>query len=440
MRRLLRLLFRRTLRIFFRRIEVSGSENVPAEGPVVFVVNHPNGLVDPLLLLCFAPRRVSFLSKAPLFDMPVVGWVVRSFGSIPVYRRQDSAADLAKNRETFDAARRLLAGGGTLALFPEGASHDAPRLLPMKTGAARIALGAAARMGASLSIVPAGLFYTRKQTFRSAALVLFGPVLDVSPTALEADGEPAAGAVRELTDRIGAALGALVLQAETDEALDLARRARKIFETAPAGFPLADELSLSRRFVDGYRALAARDPARLERIRAEILRFEADRREAGITLADLSTDRMGVRAFLILLARNLRALLLLPLAAVGAVLHYPAYRLIGFIARRMSHSQEDVLSTFKVGASTLLFPATWIAAAAVAFRFGGWPAALGTLVLLPLCGWAALVAAEALDSILARAWLLVHAAAAKAALERLLGRREAIRQEILAVAEELDRP
>lgn len=442
MRRVLRLLFRRALRIFFRRIELAGAENVPENGPVVFVVNHPNSLVDPLLLLCFAPRRVSFLAKAPLFRMPVVGWVVRAFGSIPVHRRQDEGTDVSKNRETFDAARTLLAGGGTLALFPEGASHDAPRLLPMKTGAARIALGAAARMGGGLSIVPTGLFYTRKGTFRSAALVLFGPPLAVAPSPLEADGEPAPAVVRALTERIGEALGALVLQAETSDALDLVRRAQRIFDDAPvAGASrLTDELLLSRRFVDGYRALAAKDPARLERIRVEILRFEADRREAGLTLADLEPGRIGPRSFLRLVAQNLGALLLAPLAAAGAAVHYPAYRLVGFLARRVSRKHEDVLSTVKVGMSMLLFPATWAAGAYLAFRLGGWRWALATLVLLPVSGWAALTVSEALDAILARAWALVHAAAAKTALKRLIVRRETIRREILEIAEELQAP
>ena len=59
---------------------------------VVFAVNHPNALIDPLFLLSFAPRPVSFLAKAPLFRMPLVGRVARAFDSIPVYRRQDKVS------------------------------------------------------------------------------------------------------------------------------------------------------------------------------------------------------------------------------------------------------------------------------------------------------------------------------------------------------------
>src|SRR5207245_3937136 len=99
-----------------RRIEVAGRERVPPGGPVLFVLNHPSGLVDPLFILCLAPRPVSFLAKAPLFRMPGVGLLVRALDSLPVYRKQD-AEDPQKNRATFEAARALLARGGTIAIF-----------------------------------------------------------------------------------------------------------------------------------------------------------------------------------------------------------------------------------------------------------------------------------------------------------------------------------
>src|SRR6266478_4732931 len=96
------------LRVYFRRIEVTGLDNVPRDSPVIFVVNHPNALVDPVFLLCLAPRRVSFLAKAPLFRMPIIGYLVRALDSLPVYRRQDEGEDVARNLETFVAARKLL--------------------------------------------------------------------------------------------------------------------------------------------------------------------------------------------------------------------------------------------------------------------------------------------------------------------------------------------
>src|SRR5215510_2096072 len=102
------LLLRLALRIYFRRIEVTGLEHVPPEAPAIFVLNHPNALVDPVFLLCLAPRRVSFLAKAPLFRMPVIGSLVKALDSLPVYRRQDEGEDVTKNQEIFVALRKLL--------------------------------------------------------------------------------------------------------------------------------------------------------------------------------------------------------------------------------------------------------------------------------------------------------------------------------------------
>ena len=108
--------------------------------------------------------------------MPVISWILKRLEALPVYRKIDSA-DVSKNLKTFEASHELLRRGGAIALFPEGVSHNSPKLLPIKTGAARIALGALSIEKNSkpieLKIVPVGLYYTNKTTFRSEALLSF---------------------------------------------------------------------------------------------------------------------------------------------------------------------------------------------------------------------------------------------------------------------------
>lgn len=433
-RKIIRAVLDLTLRIFFRRIEVTGEDCVPPNGPVIFVLNHPNGLVDPVFLLCLAPRRVSFLAKAPLFRMPVVGYFVRALDSLPVYRHQDQGSDTARNQETFAACRALLMRGGTLAIFPEGVSHDGPQLKPLKTGTARIALGAAAGREIDLKIVPAGLYYTAKTTFRSSALLHFGAPVGVPRVELEADGEPPRESVRALSEQIEAALREVILHAEHDKALETVARAERIFSSDET-LSLERELKLRRRFVAGYNFLRTRAPERLATLEARIGRYEEELRQLDLDPQDLTTAAYSKTAIArYLLTRTSVFLLLTPFALVGAVAHYPAYRLVGVIAVKLTKKQNDVFSTFKIMAAMLLFPLTWLVWAALAAYFFNLTAALATLPLLPLAGYAAIHYFEELDRFTSSARALLYFFTRRWFFLQLLAERRAIREEIIALA------
>lgn len=433
---------RLTLRIFFRRVELSGAERLPATGPLLLVLNHPNSLVDPVFLLCLSPRPVAFLAKAPLFRVPLIGALVRATGSIPVERRQDPGADLRKNREMFGRVREHLAAGGAIALFPEGTSHSDPRLKPLKTGAARIALGVQAVD--PVRIQPVGLFYTDKRTFRSGALVYFGEPFAISPAPLDADGEPPAEAVEALTARIGTALGAVTLQADEFEAHDFVARTERILasqrrESDQAPRPaLAEEFGFRRRILAGYHALRERDPARLDRIRRRIYRYEDRLRGAGVDPWNVPVGRLEARRVAAQTAGFLtRFLILLPLGLPGLLLHYLPYRLVGVLSRRAVGKYEDILATAKAAAGFIVFPLTWIAVGlALGARFGRW-AGLTGLLIAPWSGYAALRMVELADRSLGALRLLLLQALGPKRLVRLQVERRGIREEVLKLAEEL---
>ena len=300
-RRLIVALVRLALRIYFQRIEVTGVEHVPLNTPVIFVLNHPNALVDPVFLLCLAPRKVSFLAKAPLFRMPVIGYLVKRMDSLPVYRRQDEGEDVSKNQETFIAARKLLASGGTIGICPEGVSHDEPGLKPIKTGAARISLAAVSTGEVSeLKIVPAGLYYTSKTSFRSDALLYFGTPIDVEPVQLEPDGTPPREAVRCFSDKIERALRAVILDAKHEEELQTMARAERIFSSATydgVNDSLKDELRFQQRFIKAYPVLQSSQPERLNKLEMRMKRFEEELNQAGVDPDELSPPGSTSRVF-----------------------------------------------------------------------------------------------------------------------------------------------
>jgi glycerol-3-phosphate O-acyltransferase/dihydroxyacetone phosphate acyltransferase len=376
------------LKLFFRRIETVNAESVPTGTGVIFVLNHPNGLVDPALVFVALPRRISFLAKSTLFRMPVISFLLKTVEALPVYRRLDAGEDVSKNQETFRAAQERLRKGGSIALFPEGVSHNSPKLLPMKTGAARIALGAVSvGEGLDLRIVPVGLYYTSKTTFRSEALLHFGEAFQVAPVELE-DGQPPRPAVKELTEKIEFALREVTLNAETEAELHTAAIAEKIFATASEdGAFLGEKLEFKKRYV-GESSTAA-----LER---KLHEFDSKLANFGIGPEHLSLANLD-REFVIRQAvfQTWALVMLLPLSIFGTILHFPAYQLTKLTAYLFSrHGADDIASTVKVLAGMVFFPLTWLIAAAVMYFLSGWQMALTSIPFSFVAGYIALYSWE----------------------------------------------
>lgn len=428
---------RLVLRVFYRRIEAAGLERVPASGPTILVLNHPNGLMDPLLLLCLSPRPVSFLAKSPLFTMPFVSLFVKAFGSIPVYRPQDADADVRRNRETFAKARDLLRRGGVLALFPEGVSHDEPRLMPLKSGAARIALGAASE--GPVTVVPAGLTYEARDLFRSSALLHVAEPFTVDPIPLDEKGEPPRTAVKALTERLRAALEGATLQADDAATLDLAAFAESLLPAGGRTESLEARVGVRRLLLERAELLRARAP---ERLAALLARLERLRRV--LAAARLSPDGLDAGSAPVELAAStltalLVALFLAPPALLGILAHAPAYNLVGPLARRLSHGNTDIVATIKVLGAFLFFPLTWIALATAAGL--AWSLPFGLLVAgaLPLLGALALLLLERGEATVAALRTLGLALFRRRAFARLQAERTVLVAEMAALDADLDR-
>lgn len=439
MRALLTALCRLLLRIFFRRIESVGAERVPSDAPTLYVLNHPNALLDPLFILCLSPRPVTFMAKAPLFSTFLVKHFVRAFECLPVYREQDGE-DPSKNRASIEASIALLAGGKALALFPEGTSHSDPKLRPLKTGAARIALSSSAATGGRdpdpVQIVPVGLSYSDKSTFRSNALLVYGAPIETPRVELDANARPPQEAALELTARIDAALAQVTVQAQSHEVLELARSAARILAAAARddGEPSSDDrlanLELERRLSEGYERLRERAPDELARVVARVRAYEAELARVGLPLDHPATleRRVAIRWGV----RRLAALaLLLGPALIGTVTHFPAYRVVDWLAHRVAKQSTDVLGTLKLIAGFLFFPLTWLLLASVSAWLLSWREAVLALLVLPACGYAALRFTELLVDFSDRArgaWVL---ATRRDMPTYLLGERRAIRQALV---------
>jgi 1-acyl-sn-glycerol-3-phosphate acyltransferase len=410
-RRIIHAVFSIALRLFFRRIETSNVERVPMTGALIFVLNHPNGLIDPAMVFCALPRRVSFLAKSTLFRLPVLGYLMRALESLPIYRHIDRGEDVSQNLRTFEACHELLRRGRCIALFPEGVSHSKTELLPVKSGAARIALGALSSKGAdgdetaltNLRIQPVGLYYTSPTTFRSEALLRFGDSFEVQPAEPDEDGQPARPAVKELSRRIEEGLREVTLNVESREVLAEVTKAEELFSSIYESLDVRQSLTASfnrlRRLAEWReRFLRSSLAPRIERLRSRILNYEEELSRIGITPENLSlSSHSGWYVFQHFLLRTILLALLFPLALAGGILHFPAYMVCDIASRIYTrHGADDSASTVKILVAIVLMPLTWVVASGAAYFLWDWR---GALLVFPMAIVAGYVAMRSLEEL-----------------------------------------
>src|SRR5690348_7367238 len=166
--------FRQIIRLYFREIERVGQAPGADTRGRVFVSNHHNALIDPILVLTDAACEISPIAKSTLWSVPGLRWLLDHAGAVPIVRRKDTPdKDAATNDAAFERIATHLSGGGNILIFPEGTSHSEPRLAPLRTGAARMMLAADKRRGTPLTFQAVALEFDARDDFRSRCLVLW---------------------------------------------------------------------------------------------------------------------------------------------------------------------------------------------------------------------------------------------------------------------------
>lgn len=383
--RLLRPLLGLLLRVYFRRVRAVGLDRTPGDGPLLIVSNHVNSLLDPLLLFVLLPRPPRFLAKAPLFRHPLVAPFLRVMRALPVHRRQDGAGTAA-NAATFDACEHALVDGECIALFPEGLSHNEPRLQPIRTGAARI-LGRAARRGAAVKIVPVGLLFTARSVFRSEVTAVAGPPVSWDDLAW-GDGE-APEAVREMTARIEEALAEVTIQADRWEEYRLVESLKGLARETSGLPPEPEDSALAQRvLLARFREARLERPVEMAALLKVASRYARLLECTGLTDGEVASDPSLVRALRRGLWRLLALALGWPPAFAGWVFHAVPYTLTALAARVLSRG-EDTASTYKIYAGLCAFPLFYVVQLGLAGAASGPWIAVGAGLLAPPCGlWA----------------------------------------------------
>jgi len=412
------------------------------KGPVLVAANHPNALVDALVIFRTGGRVTRPLAKAPLFDQALVGTVLRGLGGLPVHRRQDDPALMHLNERTFDAAIEALTRGEAVQIYPEGLSHSEPRLGSVKTGAARIALQAEARSGWTLGlrIHPVGLTYARQHLFRGRVVAAFGQPFSVSDfrETYEADEREGVAAV---TGEIRTRLEEVTLGFDDEAERELVEVAERLYvrekglvwwEERPG---MAQRLPRLLRFAAGLRWLKATDPERYVGLRHMVSRYLRLVTCFGASEGDVPPRYRWSRVLSYSVGQSVVMALLAPLALAGAVLWmtpYQATRRIWVLFR----PKLDQVASYKLGTALLAFP-LWLGVLCLAASFA-WGLRVGLLMLVaaPVLGMAAVAWKEREGRVREDLRVFVRAAGSRKGRDRLAELRRALVAEIEALAEE----
>jgi glycerol-3-phosphate O-acyltransferase / dihydroxyacetone phosphate acyltransferase len=424
----------------FQTIERLGNTIPP--GPVLVVANHPNSLIDPLVIFRVAGRPTRPLAKAPLFEQRFVGTLLRGLGGLPVYRAVDDPAQMHRNEETFRGAVAALCAGDAVQIYPEGRSHSEPSLGALKTGAARIALAAEAESDwtLGLQVVPVGLTFQRKNLFRGRVLAVIAEPFAIADYRQQYEAEPVE-AVRALTRQIAERLHAVTVNVAEQRDAELIDTAERLYvrEKGVTGWRTRDALAARvprlQAFARGLAWLRDNDPRRHERLSRAVARYRRRALLLGVQDADVPPHYTFGATLSYTLAQGTALLLLAPVALLGTIVWAPAHH-APRLTLRLVHPELEAIATYKLATAFVVVPLTLALGMAVGAVLGGITGVLIAAAAVPMLGLATIYWYDRLNRVLEDGRIFVRVLTRADHRDRLARDRGSLVEEFDAVVEE----
>ncbi len=347
-----------SISLLYRRFEVRQAPRLTESGPELANASHFGGFSDPLILAHAMDRLPRFVARDIIWKNPVARFIMNLVGAIPVHKPEDGGG--SSNDQMFATAYERLGDEELITIFPEGITVDDPSIARIKTGSARIALGARSAGVEGIRIISAGIHYENKASLRSDVFVDIGWPLDLDATLDEWGVPPEAATAdnRELVQRLTEEMELRLRLAAPD--FEDWRTARSLSEAA------AISLRTGRRkdvvgHADRERMARLLDAADEERRTGVVDAVESYQREldgVGVSDAVLVSELNDARKFSWFLLRTLVVgLLLLPFAIVGLVVNAIPMAIVWLVGRlRVS---DAMMATVKPMAALFVFLLTW---------------------------------------------------------------------------------
>jgi 1-acyl-sn-glycerol-3-phosphate acyltransferase len=348
--------------LYYKRIYIRGSENIPKGCPFIFAPNHQNALMDPMAVLLTRKGHIVFLARADLFNKPTIAKILTFLKILPIYRIRDGYSSLHNNDAIFKRTVEVLKGNTPLMMLPEGNHEGFRRLRPFKKGLARIAFMAEEQSNFTMGIkiVPVGIDYSDYVKCKQKLLIQYGKPLSVSDYKEQyLANQPKA--IQSLTDDLYVRIKELMIHIGDEENYETYRQTRDIYlnrfmlRTGEKNFEYPKQFDAEKKLVGIIDKASSDDP------------------EFIVKLGKLTSayhhiiKKYNLRSFLLrkpmfpfsgLILRSLALLILSPVFIVGAVFNYLPFMIPVWISRKVEDVQFH--SSFKFVLALIVFPVYYL--------------------------------------------------------------------------------
>jgi 1-acyl-sn-glycerol-3-phosphate acyltransferase len=421
--------------IYYPKVMVAGVERIPPTGSVLFCGNHPNSLIDPIVIGIACRRPVRFMAKAPLFKIPVIGPIMHALGMIPAYRGSDDSKQVRRNVESLDRCVQILVDGQAVGIFPEGKSHDAMQVEMVRSGAARIAAQAVEQGADKLIIVPLGLNYDRKEQFRSSILVEVGQPIEVQSW-LREQGEQDRKAIRALTNELEKRMKSVAIHLEEP---GWEPRLEDL-EALIQGDVTLKSVLLRKQIANAMNYFLAVDRPRAVTMAAKMQRHRDTVQIRGLTMKSAVLRETGRRLCFTLFGRIIGLVIGLLPAFLGLAFHLIPFTLTRLISSRVQPPGRTAVSFYRLLFGLPIYAVWYVLVGLLAVWMNGplWIVILA-LLLAPVAGVIALGYWPHAWQSATQSWHQLRLLLRREECRQLRQEQDAIRSQLIAMADEYTR-
>jgi 1-acyl-sn-glycerol-3-phosphate acyltransferase len=174
--------------LFYKKISVKGKENIPKTGPILFIANHQNAMMDPLIVATSTNKTLYFLARASAFKNKIGAKLLNAIHAIAIYRVRDGVNSTELNKVVFKNCLKVLNDNHSILIFPEGSHNIRHKVRSLRKGFTKIAFDyIKENSNKELHIVPVGINYSNKTGYASEVTILYGKPILASNFYNEAD-------------------------------------------------------------------------------------------------------------------------------------------------------------------------------------------------------------------------------------------------------------